>query len=303
MIKKLLVDENPPIKTVNGYAFPFSIIGGHHHNYMPWVVSNFLNISYHPLHFLKRVDRLCFRKSAYFFWSFFRFRIKFLLHKEEIVSYLKRELDNERYISVLLNEYFIPGKSSYNKKNFLHDKYIYGYNDDLSVFYVLSIADKGIYKKHEISYENMRKAYCDYFWNHCFFVFELKDYDFSKINSKKIRKQLCRYLSKRKNYGINCYDLIITHFNSIKPNEAVNMLMLRMFKEHKNLLFLLDDSFAGVKQQFDALFYWCIKYNLNFDRSILERQVVKLQKMKVVEKLLIEAYLSKTNSIESVDFL
>lgn len=291
MVKKLLVNENPPIKTVNGYAFPLSIIGGHHENYMPWVTSNFLNISYHPLRFSKRLDRLCFRKSAYFFWSFFRFRIKFLLQNKKIVQYLKQEIDKDNYIALYLNEYFIPGKSSYKKRNYIHDKYIYGYNDDLNVFYVLSIADKGMFKKHEISYENMQKAFSYYAFNHWFFVFKLKDYDFLKTDSRKIKKQLRRYLSRRKNYGINCYDVIINHFNALRPNEEVNMLILRMFKEHKNILFLLDESFAPVKQQFDALFYWCIKYNLNFDKSILERQVEKLQKMKAEEYALIETYL------------
>lgn len=291
LIKKLPVDENPPIKTVNGYAFPLSIIGGHHKNYIPWVTSNFLNISYHPLHFTKRINRLCFRKSAYFFWSFFRFRIKFLWHNQEIVQYLKRELDKDNYIALFLNEYFIPGKSSYKKKNFIHDKYIYGYNDDLKVFYVLSIADKGMYKKHEISYENMQKAFSFYSYNHAFFTVKLKNYNFSKTYSKRIKKQLGKYLKKRKNHGINCYDLIIRHFNSLQPNEEINMLILRMFKEHKTILSMLDDSFDTVKQQFDALFYWCIKYNLNFDKSILERQIVKLQKMKSEEYMLIKAYL------------
>lgn len=300
LIKKLLADENPPIQTVNGYAFPLSVIGGHHQNYVPWLTSNFLNISYHPLHRLKRIDRLCFRKPAYFFWPFFRCRIRFLFHKEEIVSDIKQELDQNHYISLLLNEYFIPGKSNYKKKNFLHDKHIYGYNDDLNVFYVLSIADKGMYKKHEISYENMRDAFCAYTFNHFFLAFRLKDYNFLKADNKKRKKQLRRYLSVRKNYGINCYDLIIRHLETLRPNETVNMLILRMFKEHKNILFLLDDSFLSIKQQFDALFYWCIKYNLNFDSSILERQIVKLQKMKAEERILIETYLGRTNNKQSV---
>lgn len=291
LIKELPVQDNPPIKTVNGYGFPLSVIGGNYENYMPWVISNFLNISYHPLRFLKRVDRLCFRKSAYFFWSFFRFRMKFILHNKTIVARLKREIDKGNYIALFLNEYFIPGKSSYQKRNFIHDKCIYGYNDDLGAFYVLSIADKGMFKKHEISYENMRNAYCYYAFNHFYFRFRLKDYDFSKTDSRKIKKQLRRYLSGRKNYGINCYDLIIKHFNSLQPDEPVNMLILRMFKEHKEILSQLDASFSTVKQQFDALFYWCIKYNLTFDKTILERQTEKLQKLKAEEYRLIETYL------------
>lgn len=294
LVKKLLVDENPLIKTVNGYAFPLSIIGGQSENYIPWVTSNFLNISYHPLRFNKRLDRLCFKKSAYFFWSFFRFRIKFLLHKEDIVPHMKREIEKGNYLALYLNEYFIPGKSSYQKRNYIHDKYIYGYNDDRNIFYVLSIADKGMYKKHEISYGNMQKAFCYYFWNHCFFAFQLKEYDFTKTDTKKIKKQLRRYLSKRKNYGIHCYDVIINHFHSLQPKEEVNMLILRMFKEHKTILSLLDESFSAIKEQFDSLFYWCIKYNLNFDKSILERQIVKLEKIKAEERALIESYLRNT---------
>lgn len=303
LIKKLPVDENPPIKTVNGYAFPFSVIGGRYKNFAPWLTNHFLNISYHPLHFLKRLDRLCFKKSPYLFWSFFHFKIKFIFHKGDIVASIKRELDSDNYISLILNEYFIPGKSSYKKKNFLHDKHIYGYNDDLNAFYVLSIAENGMYKKHEISYENMQKAFCYYFYNHCFLAFRLKDYDFSKTSGKKIKKQLRRYLSKRKNHGIHCYDLIIEHFRSLASNEKVNMLILRMFKEHKNILFLLDDTFATIKQQFDALFYWCIKYNLNFDKSILERQIIKLQKMKTEEYALIQAYLEELQTQENQRFL
>lgn len=293
VIKKLPIEENPPIKTVNGYGFPLGIIGGHHEDYMPWVISNFLNISYHPLRFIKRLDRLCFRKSAYFFWSFFHFKINFLLRRGEIVEHLKQEIDKGNYIALYLNEYFIPGKSSYQKRNFIHDKYIYGYNDDLKVFYALSIADKGMFKPHEISDENIKGAFSYYFFNHFFFSFRLKEYDFSKIDSKKIKKQLRRYLCGRKNYGINCYDLIIKHFNALGSNEPVNMLTLRMFKEHKGILSQLDESFITVKKQFDALFYWCIKYNLTFDKAILEHQAEKLQKLKQEEYSLIETYLKQ----------
>lgn len=296
MIVKLPADENPLIQTVNGYAFPLGVMGGHYSNSTQWVVHNFLMISYHPLHFWKRLDRLCFWKPAYFFWPFFRFHVRFLLHREALVPHLQRELDQGRYLSLALNEYFIPGKSSYQKRNFLHDKHLYGYNDEAGVFYALSIADKGMFKRHEIRYEDLCQAFRFYRWNHFYLAFGLKPYDFTRADPGKIDRQLRRYLKNRKNQGINCYDLIIRHLETRHPGEAVNMLIIRMFKEHKDLLALLDPSFSPIKKQFDALFYWCIKYNLTGDAAILERQIPKLRRMKEQERALIAAYRSRRGS-------
>ena len=75
------------------------------------------------------------------------------LSDEDLLQSLKSAIDNNCYISGIYNEKYIPGKSTYGFKDYIHDFLIIGYDDDtfVSVGYVAS----GRFEQFEIPIPNL----------------------------------------------------------------------------------------------------------------------------------------------------
>jgi len=80
------------------------------------------------------------------------------LFDEEILQFRKM-LNMGYYVSGNYNEEFIPGKRSYHKEYYPHDFIIIGYDDISQEFISASYLQDGIFQKHRISYEDMRRAF------------------------------------------------------------------------------------------------------------------------------------------------
>lgn len=62
------------------------------------------------------------------------------------------------YCGVMLDEFFIPQRPSYQTNHFCHDNYIYGYNRDEQIFYSLGFIKKGVISLSTFSFKEFKIA-------------------------------------------------------------------------------------------------------------------------------------------------
>ncbi len=73
----------------------------------------------------------------------------------DIVTYLKKRIEQRWYVAVNLDEYYVPQRSSFQKNHFYHHNLIYGYDDKNDSFLVLGYAKKIV--TSSLPVENIRK--------------------------------------------------------------------------------------------------------------------------------------------------
>lgn len=90
--------------------------------------------------------------------------------KIDITKALIRQINDNRYAYIMLDEYFLSPQSSYRREHFIHDSLIYGYDDDNSVFYAISINSfMGTVRKVKYSFSDVNSAFCSQVkWNEKF---------------------------------------------------------------------------------------------------------------------------------------
>lgn len=194
----------PKLNTFNVYAALFSIIAKDE-NYLPWFYSNFISIGINTcddtLYF---TDHFTFfeygeglsscpwlevykpsHKTIYYQYSF--------NIKDVLTSYLNQN----KYVWLYLDQFYIPQSNYYQKLHKEHSVLIYGYDDATNIFYIADNLDNGKFIKTVISYEQLIKAWesdiCEHF-RRLFRVINSKEGKY-KINTTHLKNQIEDYLS------------------------------------------------------------------------------------------------------------
>ncbi len=134
-------------------------------------------------------------------------------------DYLKHSINNNYYISLCFDEYYIPNRDAYKKYHYFHYNLVYGYDDVNEEYYICGFSDKIVFEK--IAYkviesvglgndsEIIRYKSCKnttkYEFDKSLFVQDLKDY----LNGTCLSyiKKFCTRIGKV--YGIKVYEYLI----------------------------------------------------------------------------------------------
>lgn len=57
-----------------------------------------------------------------------------MMTEKDIIGFIQGKIDDGKYVVPFMDEYYLPNKIHYNKKHFVHESLIYGYNQDERVF-------------------------------------------------------------------------------------------------------------------------------------------------------------------------
>ncbi|SDF91695.1 hypothetical protein SAMN04488542_12058 [Fontibacillus panacisegetis] len=157
----ILPCSEPIIKGYLFFAFPLSIIG-YNEKTAPWILSNYIQMRFDKDYINSPVPYtfyayehhispwLCDEEFSRNILNFFEF---------DIISWVKNCIEQKKYVYLYLDEYYMPGRTSFGKLNFAHENLIFGYNDDLESFDVLGFDDKGIFKPVQLTYDKFVDAY------------------------------------------------------------------------------------------------------------------------------------------------
>lgn len=81
------------------------------------------------------------------------------ISSDSLIEIIKDFIDNKKYVILFVDEYYLPKCTLGGKTHFLHEEMIYGYDDNLSMFYSLGINTNGKYSTIKHGYDEISYAY------------------------------------------------------------------------------------------------------------------------------------------------
>lgn len=255
------------VKTYNFEAFPMSILGANGNEYYEWLYSNYIQLNCHKDIkktgdiFLAFYDNQAL-KSPYLIkentkWSTLT-KLDINIHK-----YIEQYINMEYYLYFQVDEFYIPERGAYQKKHYLHDILVYGYNSKKE-YYVAGYNQEGFYISSKVTYNQFENAYNNNFiekdnneWadniyllkynQKCHYGFNLSlvgklIYDYlNSVNEFEVYKRYGESLSDTV-YGIEVFDKVIEYLDylqqGIQPFKeyGIDNRIFRIIQEHKSIM-------------------------------------------------------------------
>lgn len=250
MKRKILPLHESPIKVYSNYAYVLSVLLNNE-DALNWFYSNFIQVKYirdtnknQPFIFNYSLGNL----TKYFYnLPFLEVRSlarDFLLKVcDDIVGFLIKSLENNYYIMIIADEYYLPPRTSYNIQHYQHLIMLNGFDMEKKCFYSVGF-NNGKYEEAIIDFGDMCKAVSSGQGNNknvrddlCM-LYKIQDrekleypqegYNYFpyKFNLKLVKRSLQEYLyseysdehfdyfyevSKNAEYGISYYEAMIEY--------------------------------------------------------------------------------------------
>ena len=259
MTKKCLSFTEPLLESFVSYVFtPFA--GLYDDNFKLWFIHNFISlrcrlsynntiVQYDDVLNQIHVDNCpLFRKEV-----ILRTAVQ---NNNELMSYVKKQIDNDMYIFLSLNQYYNPHAAYvFQTSHFNHTCLIIGYDDDLEE---VTIADYfGSYQCKTISYDNFCKGYFSYEYDRELNKYEMitsvkyainfRDYRENYLYRPQLLKNMISYYltgdtQGEESYGFYSYDVISS---CLSGETAIERRTFHCLYDHKKAMrirvnYLLD---------------------------------------------------------------
>ncbi|WP_434749295.1 BtrH N-terminal domain-containing protein [Paenibacillus amylolyticus] len=242
----------PKLNTYNVYATLFSIIAKDE-SYLPWYYSNFIALGINTCD-----DTLYFTDHFTFFeygegltscpWlEVYKPSHKTIYYdyKFDIQKVLTSYLDQNKYIWLHLDQFYIPLSVHYQKMHKEHSLLVYGYDDATNVFYIADSLDNGKFTKTTLSYQQLKKAWeseiCEHF-RRLFRVISRKPGEYT-LNTEHLKIQIEDYLSSKSvNKGIYWDQIPVDGPHSYVQNKKFWIFGIEVYKYILNLNKQLKES-------------------------------------------------------------
>ena len=76
--------------------------------------------------------------------------------KRDLQQYIKDSIDEEYYLNMPIDEYYIPGRRAYKNEHYVHYNLFLGYSDEKKEFYLMGYSAKNMLEVSKIPYEAWR---------------------------------------------------------------------------------------------------------------------------------------------------
>lgn len=244
-------------------AFPLGIIQAHASaqklDITPWIIGKYLNCSFNESSPILKYgiclsDVWAMEDKILLHQNINMFKYMYSVFDRDIIDVLKRVLNAGCYVSGEYNEKYIPGKSAYQKRDFLHDYIIYGFNDESRTFHSAGFLDNQRYLPFEISYDNFAQSLfnspSDRIW------FDLWQYNADVVFTHdigRITDELRGYMNSTTSH----------HFQSnriygIDANRRLREFYVTCIKNHEHPHFDIRYSRAFMEQKY--FIHLCVRY-------------------------------------------
>lgn len=263
-IKKRLEIGVPIIKTYHNLAFPLSVICCKDKN-KGWFYSNFINIySFYD----QEINKLIINFDVQFFEDevYYLNREKISVKTLDAISNRPIEniielLNQNKYVILFLDEYYIEESLRYNKEHFDHEFMIYGYDLEEGTFDTINYGNDYHYKSRKMSFKSFTEGYNSQQLNRDLPMMFLSYYEdnewfrpYYKLDSKYINYSIKNYLkghnflynkrhiyplncNSKNKYGIDIYIDLINYLEAMKTdNNFIEVIFFYLLYEHKNCM-------------------------------------------------------------------
>lgn len=305
----ILPIEYPPIETYQGSAFILGIIKAHR-NLENVFYNHYINLECNDTCSIFNVNL----EFSDVLWGYYRsgrlaeMNLYFIknIARDKAFGFLKERIEQGNYLIFCgVDEYYLSYSKNYQKRHFIHDTYVYGYEE--TSFTVMAYQE-GKLGRLKVPYREIEDALYSLEEQEevSFCTFRPSQTARVVIDWKLIKQEYSDYFQSVSSgdslagtvYGINVYDVIIRCLNEIGETEGIDLRVFRCLWEHKKVMrnraeklqeccevemggYELLDELEGTAYQ---VFMLMIKYSITSDRRLLRRAVRYLEDMRGVEK-------------------
>lgn len=303
-------------------------------SFQDWFFSNFIQ-----LHCSKDLECYYDVKLNYYIAPFFNNRYNmsnpwleqyyiprdFVDSSNGILDFVRFCLSRNKYVSLHLNEKYVPYKWAYNIEDFEHESMIYGIDDEREQFHLMGFNKNQIFEPYTISYNDFYLAYKNVICNKDLLMLSYKTPDLPfTLDAKRIVTFLNEYLLGINStyrealiydeiswvFGIGIYDVMIDNVTKLKDKKIPYLL-----SEHKtvmkerveylyklNLLNKIDfeelfEMATNIEELSQVLLMMCIKFSRVLNEKYEERIIAHILKMKEADKDFIESFIERLERI------
>jgi hypothetical protein len=308
---KILQMNEPIINTYNIYGSILSMISNDK-DIWPWVYNNFVQIRYvydWNSYFFDN-HHLLFDNCPWLYHYIIPRNIILAKWNSSIKSFIIDAINNNLYIYLYVDRYYISKSNAYLKYSTLHEIFIYGYDIDENIVYVADNLLHGKYIKTKCSFDEIEKGYWSINSDNKFF---LNIHAFERVEKYDLYFDLSQFITNIKNYiysaksidvsfkekcifGMDSIYLIIDLLDKslVDENVYLDIRAFHLFWEHKLLMelrlkYMVDNSYLingesficgynSLSKQYLIIRNLVLKYNITHKHDILLRisQLLKL---------------------------
>lgn len=296
--------EYPPITSFPAIANSLSILWVNKDKTLPWISDRYIQLIIRPHHPLTRSDFYDQADTDNFIISGHGCPFIGWLRNNQTTAnftdfseYIEYQIKHDYYLDACLDNFYLSCSIHYNKRHYIHQTFIYGFNSEKRQVFVSDFYGDGKYERRTVSYDEINKSIegIDYFIN----LYKYNDFDY-KINLDLLKLSIedyiyCRDSFKRFEfscpsynrdilYGIDFYNYIIDVFCE---EEQIDARPFHILYDHKTMmkirldylmkLNIFDNSkIMGIYRRNDSLLHdsltlrnFVLKYNLNPNYNLL----------------------------------
>ncbi|NQX44393.1 hypothetical protein HQN87_03525 [Paenibacillus tritici] len=295
--------------------------------YLNWIATNFIqlycfqdfNIHAIPMNYNAGIY---LNDDFYSFCPYLRVQnIKYSLLKKNninITEFIINALDDDNYIDVYLNEYFVPQGKGFGKYEYHHGNMIYGYDLQSRTFNIVGYSEHSVIRHSLLSFQELEDAMIEdgregWYGIGLLSIFKLHPYFTYKFNLDLMLQQLEDYINAKnslescslmENYdsriahGISVYDYLILNISEfqrdIRPlhviweHKKIMLLRLKYLKSHnylniKDFEFLYNE-YSSIERLAMQTRNLQLKNNLRYDLDNIDRIQKNIEMLKCREK-------------------
>ena len=323
-MRNILPIENGLIDVYNGYACTTGICIQHPAG-IEWLVQNYVNYmvtyneSFDYVIFDYFYEDTIYNTAINFFQPENRVLFPYSCYSvpmdeiSDIIRFIKRAIDSGYYICLFVN---FKNLSQYSwETDFIHDIFIYGYDDEKELIYATGykIGEKYRKMKHtfeeiSLAYENTkidfhtadefdtkRISFFKYKENFRYnfridkFIRSLKEYLNFSDNSKAVQRTVCfnRNISEQTIYGIKGINVMIRYLKSIKRKDFIDYRQMYFLYNHKvnmqyKIHFLIEKGYlktSSIAEKYDTVVKAskiCLSLTLKYSITKKEELIEKI---------------------------
>lgn len=292
-MSNMLVFNNPIVRCYQHYAFPMGIIGKQLAD-ETYLLNLFTSLVYnsnslwciefnHP-YFLS-CDGLFMAGNAMYPSEYEK--------TEELITFVKKRIDAGVYVSGNWNEFFIPEKENYQKKEYVRNYLLYGYDDEAQAFSSAGYVGYNIWKEFTVSYDDFLNSLFLERGSYCFNLYQYNR-NFNKgIDCERIAADFNGYVHSRPwkdtkdIFGIDGIEAYFRNFILFTDRAGMAVLPpMQALYEHKDMMarrltYMAQENFiivpesslkeiAELPKLYRHLINRGIKYNLTGRREVLD---------------------------------
>lgn len=248
-MKKILPYKIPPIETYQNDAFFLGICLSYNRSKYVYL-NRYINLQCEDTVHMKKLDM----KFVHSSWgdlylegtgelNLFHFAN---FNTSSLISFFRERIDQDCYLLLYeIDEFYLSYSDSYKKQHYMHDTYIYGYDDDF--FYVIAYSNKKLQQlkvpQKEIANGVLKTTIKDV---DDFCSFRINQAADIRLDVKHIIKELENYCTGKTDYentsliyGINIYPIVIKCLHELKnkfDETAVDLRIFRLIWEQKKVM-------------------------------------------------------------------